>query len=91
MKALRAGRGHIANRWPQGDKYVIDGQREAQGHFVFANVAALQWFVWANVTWGVPTGNSYVPVETEGGRLIKVVDLRPAMNTVIVSGPDETP
>jgi hypothetical protein len=91
VNALRAGREHMANRSASGDKYVLDTQCDAQGHFAFANVQAREWFVWTSVTWGVPTGNSYYPIETEGGRLIKQVNLKPGLNSAIVSSADESP
>src|SRR5690242_9628440 len=33
VNALRAGREHMANRTQRGDKYVLETQCDAQGHF----------------------------------------------------------
>lgn len=85
-----ASAGHSTHLPPYVGRYFRTTRCDADGRFGFTGLPARRWFVLTVVTWGVPNGNEFFnTTDTQGGELLRAIDLRPGANQVLLTSADE--
>lgn len=82
---MKPGTVKFTNRDSGSFAYNIKTTCDSQGNFAFPNIAADSWYIIVDVTWGVPTQYG---VDSQGGMLVKLVDLKAGANSVVLTGKD---
>ena len=85
VENIQSGRGVAPGVVQQTSGYVRITTCDAQGNFSFTDLPTRDWFVVTRVAWGVPTGSILVPMDTQGGDVVRFVSLRAGDNQVIIA------